>query len=45
MMSLIVEAVVIAFCVGGAAGAVVTMHLLHDRKTADVKVQAQRYVK
>ena len=45
MMSLIVEAVVIAFCVGGAAGAVVTMHLLHDSKAADVKVQPQRYVK
>jgi len=45
MMSLIVEAVVIAFCVGGAAGAVVTMHLLHNTKTTDVKVQTQRYVK
>jgi len=45
MMSLIVEAVVIAFCVGGAAGAVVTMHLLHNAKTTDVKVQPQRYVK
>ncbi len=45
MMSLIVEAVVIAFCVGGAAGAVVTMHLLHNTKTADAKVQPQRYVK
>ena len=37
MMNLIVEAVVIAFGVG----AIVTMHLLHITKTADVKVQLQ----
>jgi len=38
MMNLIVEAVVIAFGVGGAVGAVVIMHLLHITKTVDVKI-------
>ena len=45
MMSLIIEAVVIAFCVGGAVGAVITMHLMHDSRRAGVKAQHQRLVK
>ena len=44
MTSLIVDAVVIAFCVGGAAGGVVTMHLMRN-KQAGLKVQPQRYGK
>ena len=42
MTSLIIEAVVVAFCVGGVAGAVV---ILHNSKKADVKVQSQPYAK
>lgn len=29
MTSMIIEAVVVAFCMGGAVGAVITMHLQH----------------
>lgn len=35
MMNMIIEAVVVAFCMGGAVGAVVTMHL--QRKSSKVE--------
>ncbi len=41
MMSLIVEAVLISFCIGGAVGAVLTMHLQHNSKTAVVQTQCK----
>lgn len=41
MMSLIVEAVLISFCIGGAVGAVITMHLQHNSKRAAVKTQSE----
>ena len=44
MISLIVEAVLLAFCVGGAVGAVITMHLQHNTKRAEVKVQQEPQV-
>ncbi len=45
MMNLIVEAVVISFCVGGAVGAVITMQLQPGLKKAEVKAQPQRHMK
>jgi hypothetical protein len=47
MMSMLLEAVVLAFCVGGAVGAVITMQLQPGLKRAEVKVKAQpqRYIK
>ena len=46
MMNLIVEAVVISFCVGGAIGAVITMQLIQPGlKKAESKAQPQRYSK
>jgi len=48
MMSMLLEAVVLAFCVGGAVGAVITMQLQPGMKRAEVKVETrprQRYIK
>lgn len=39
MFSLIIESVIVAFCVGGVMGAVVTMHLMHPKKAAEKKAQ------
>jgi len=37
MFNLIVESIVVAFCVGGVMGAVVTMHLMHPKKAMEKK--------
>ncbi len=39
MMSFLVEAVVVAFCVGGAVGAAITLQLRPDIKRAAVKAR------
>ena len=35
VMGMLIEAVVLAFCMGGALGAVVTMHLQHKGRKAE----------
>lgn len=46
MMDLIVEAVVISFCVGGALGAIVTLQLLQPgMKKVEVKAREPRHTK
>ena len=37
MFNLIVESIVVAFCVGGVMGAVVTKQLMHPKKAMEKK--------
>jgi len=41
MMSMLMEAVVISFALGGVVGAVVTMHLVHPKKAEATKTSKQ----
>jgi hypothetical protein len=45
MMSMIIEAIVVAFCIGGALGALAAMQLQNNAKQVEVRVQRQRYPK
>lgn len=44
MMNLLVEAVVVAFCVGGAVGVAIALHLQPALKRAEVKSRPRRPV-
>lgn len=43
MTSMIIEAVVVAFCMGGAVGAVITMHLQHKSAHNSSKVEHEEF--
>ncbi len=47
MTSMIVEAVLVAFCVGGAVGSIITMQLLlgKAKKAEEVRVEHRRLPK
>lgn len=43
MTSMIIEAVVVAFCMGGAVGAVITMHLQHKSAHNSSRVESDEF--
>jgi hypothetical protein len=43
MTNMIIEAVIVAFCMGGAMGAIITMHLQHKNAHNSSKVESEEF--